>query len=55
MYQHLKQLPTNDFLPSFFQAPDRLEKQFFMRPNELRDKFYRVNGLQAEEDLSITA
>lgn len=55
MYQHLKQLPTNDFLPSFFQPPDRLEKQFFMRPNELRDKFYRVNGLQAEEDLSITA
>lgn len=30
-------------------------KLFQMLTNELHDKFYGVNGLQAKEDLSITA
>lgn len=39
----------------FFEPPGWLDKQFFMLPNELYDKVYEVNGLQAKEDLSITA
>lgn len=55
IYSHLKQLPRKIFPPFFFELRDGLDKLFFMLPNELHDKFYGVNGLQAKEDLSITA
>ena len=51
----LNNYPRKIFPPFFFELLDGLDKLFFMLPNELHDKFYGVNGLQAKEDLSITA